>query len=214
MLSLVIQAGGESRRMGQDKALIPFLGQPMIRRVLDRVAFMADEVLVTTNTPEAYTFLGLPLAADKIPGRGALGGLYTALSIANHPMVAVVACDMPFASPELLQAELDILAASVWDAAVGLTRGQEIQPYDAVIPRTQGGTEPFHAAYLREKCLPLVEAAIQADKWRVDAWYSQAHLRFMELEECRRYDPDERAFWNVNTPEELEQAEQIARQSP
>lgn len=195
MLSLVIQAGGESRRMGKDKALIPFLGRTMIERVLGRISKLADEVLVTTNKPESYAFLGLRLVPDVIPGRGALGGLYTALSAAGQPLVAVVACDMPFVSSELLAYERDLLNQG---------------GYDAVIPRTQGGTEPFHAVYQREACLPLVEAVIQADKWRVDAWYANANVRLLSPEETRPYDPQGLAFWNVNTPEELAEAERMA----
>jgi molybdopterin-guanine dinucleotide biosynthesis protein A len=125
-------------------------------------------------------------------------------------MVAVVACDMPFVSPALLQAELDLLAASIWDAAAGLSSGNAQPPLDAVIPRTPHGTEPFHAAYLRSNCLPLVEAAIQSDRWRVDSWYSRARLRFLDPEETRVYDPQELAFRNVNTPEELREAERLA----
>lgn len=195
MLSLVIQAGGESRRMGKDKALIPFLGRTMIECVLGRISNLADEVLVTTNKPESYAFLGLRLVPDVIPGRGALGGLYTALSAAGQPLVAVVACDMPFVSLELLAYERDLLNQG---------------GYDAVIPRTQGGTEPFHAVYQREACLPLVEAVIQADKWRVDAWYASANVRLLSPEETRPYDPQGLAFWNVNTPEELADAERMA----
>jgi molybdopterin-guanine dinucleotide biosynthesis protein A len=195
MLTLVIQAGGESRRMGQDKALLPFQGRTLIERVLDRASHLADELLVTTNKPENYAFLGLRLVADVIPGRGALGGLYTALSAATQPLVAVVACDMPFVSPELLAFERDLL----------LKEG-----YDAAIPRTSGGTEPFHAVYRREGCLPHVEAVIQADKWRVDAWYAKANVRLLSPEETRPYDPRGLAFWNVNTPEELAEAEKMA----
>jgi molybdopterin-guanine dinucleotide biosynthesis protein A len=88
--------------MGQDKALIPFLGQPLIQRVKERVAKIADEVLVTTNNPEAFGFLQVRLVKDVIPGMGALGGLYTALYAASHPLVAVVACDMPFVNPLIL----------------------------------------------------------------------------------------------------------------
>ncbi|HEX9030179.1 MAG TPA: molybdenum cofactor guanylyltransferase, partial [Anaerolineales bacterium] len=134
MLTIVVQAGGESRRMGQDKALLPFLGKPLITRILGRVRPIADELLVTTNRPENYSFLELPLFSDRLPGRGALGGLYTALSIANRPLVGVVACDMPFVSAALLAAARDLLA----DPTI-----------DAVIPRTADGTEPFHAVYRR-----------------------------------------------------------------
>jgi molybdopterin-guanine dinucleotide biosynthesis protein A len=197
MLTLVIQAGGESRRMGQDKALVPFLGRTLIERVLSRAAYLADDVLVTTNSPESYAFLNLPLVPDVIPGRGALGGLYTALSAAAQPLVAVVACDMPFVSPELLAFERDLLLQGGFDAA---------------IPRTASGTEPFHAVYHRETCLPHIQAAIQADKWRVDAWYARANVRLLSPEETHSYDPQGLAFWNVNTPEELAEAERMANE--
>jgi len=196
MLTLVIQAGGESKRMGVDKALVGFLGRPLIQRVIERLSHLADELLVTTNHPEAYHFLGLPLIADVYPGRGALGGLYTALHAAHHPLVAVVACDMPFASPTLLAAERDLL----------LTSGS-----DAVIPRTKEGSEPFHAVYRRETCLPAIQTAIAADRWRVDSWFDAVRLRWMTAEEIAAHDPDGRAFWNVNTPQELMEAEALAR---
>ena len=197
MLTIVIQAGGESRRMGQDKALLPFLGVPLISRIVDRVGPLGDETLVTTNHPEKYTFLGLPLFPDLLPGRGALGGLYTALTVAKQPLVAVVACDMPFVSPNLLGAELDLLVAT------GL---------DAVIPSSDEGTEPFHAVYRRETCLPAIQSAIQAERWRVNSWFPDVRLRLLEPEEIRPYDPLGIAFRNVNSPEEFRQAEQVARE--
>lgn len=195
MLTLVVQAGGESRRMGQDKALLLFLGQPLIQRVLGRVAHLADEIIVTTNNPPAYRFLEHPLAADLLPGRGALGGLFTALSAAAHPLVAVVACDMPFVSPGLLEIGCDRLQGS---------------DCDAVIPLLEGGTEPFHAVYRRETCLPAVQRAIQADKWRVDSWFGEVRMCYLVEDEISKHDPDGLAFWNVNTPRELKQAEHIA----
>ena len=71
MLSVSIQAGGQSRRMGHDKALMPFLGRPLIQRVVDRLTPIADELLVTTNNPDDYQFLGIPLFRDLKPSRGA-----------------------------------------------------------------------------------------------------------------------------------------------
>lgn len=196
MFSLVIQAGGESRRMGADKALLPFLGQPLILRPLSRLAGLADEVLVTSNHPERYRFLGLTPIPDLLPGCGALGGLFTALSVAKYPYVAVVACDMPFASLEIFALELGLL--------------QETS-VDAVVPRFAGGTEPFHAVYRRESCLPFVRSALQAGKRRVDSWFSEVKIHYLEPEEMHPYDPEGLAFLNINTPEELQEAERMAR---
>jgi molybdopterin-guanine dinucleotide biosynthesis protein A len=197
MLSLVIQAGGESQRMGTDKALLPFLGQPLILRPLSRLARLANEVLVTSNHPESYRFLGLTPIPDVFPGLGALGGLFTALSVARYPYVAVVACDMPFASLEIF--------------ALAVIQLRETGA-DAVIPRSEAGTEPFHAVYRRESCLPFVHSALEAGKRRVDAWFSQANVRYLELEDMLPYDPEGLVFLNINTPEELQETEKIARQ--
>jgi molybdopterin-guanine dinucleotide biosynthesis protein A len=177
--------------MGQDKALLPFLGRPLIQRVLERVEPLADEVLVTTNKPEAYRFLGLPLLADTLPGRGALGGLYTALRASSYSQVVVIACDMPFINAGLLRSELDLLHSS---------------GSDLVIPQLEGGLEPFHAVYRKESCLPEIEWALAADKWRVDSWFSRVRVYRMPEEEIRKLDPHLRSFWNINTPEELELA--------
>src|SRR6266540_1823807 len=109
MLTVCIQAGGQSSRMGEDKALKTFLGRPLIQRVIERLSPIADELIVTTNRPEDYEFLNLRLIPDLKPGRGALGGLYTAIASASNPMVAVVACDMPFASATLLAAGTQLI---------------------------------------------------------------------------------------------------------
>lgn len=196
MLTLALQAGGESRRMGQDKALIPFLGQPLIQRVAAQVAAAADEILVTTNRPADYAFLGFQLFPDLRPGRGALGGLFTALKAASQPLVGLVACDMPFANANLLAYQAQLL---------------ETEGADVVIPRPEGSYEPFHAVYRRETCLPYVETALDEGAWKLIAWFPQVKVRALTLEECRRYDPAGLAFANINTPEDLARAEALAR---
>ena len=198
MLTVCIQAGGQSSRMGEDKALKTFLGRPLIQRVIDRLAPIADEVVVTTNRPEDYAFLGVRLIPDLKPGRGALGGLYTAIASAAHPFVAVVACDMPFASAELLEAA---------------TRLMVQEEADVVIAKSEEGYEPIHAVYRRETCLPAIENAINADQWKVIAWFPEVKVRMLTTDEMKQYDPGGLAFWNVNTPEEFAEAEKIARAS-
>lgn len=197
MLSIAIQAGGESSRMGQDKALMPFLGQPLILRVLERVSWLGDEVLVTTNRPEDYRFLGVPLYPDVVPDRGALGGLYTALAKARQELVAVVACDMPFVNPDLLVLGRDRLLEG------GL---------DAVIPRTEHGMEPFHAVYRRDTCVQAVQSALQAGKWRLISWLDDIQVATIGLPEILRYDPHGLAFLNLNTPQDLQEVERLAKE--
>ena len=182
--------------MGEDKALKTFLGRPLIQRVIERISPLADEIIVTTNNPGGYSFLDLRLISDLKPGRGALGGLYTAVASASHPIVAVVACDMPFASSTFFEAASRILIQ---------------EEADVVIAKSEEGYEPLHAVYRRETCLPAIEAAIDADQWKVIAWFPQVKVRVLTSDEIKRYDPTGLAFWNVNTPEEFLEAEKIAR---
>ncbi len=195
-ISLVIQAGGNSRRMGEDKGLKLFLGRPLIQRVVERVSLLAAEILVTTNHPADYAFLNLPLIPDLIPGRGALGGLYTALASASQPVVAVVACDMPFASVALLEAAISTLLR---------------EEVDVVIPRSAGGLEPLHAVYRRPACLPFIQAAITANQLKIIDWFSSVRVRELGLEEVAVIDPSGLTFQNVNTPEEFSEAERLAQ---
>ncbi|HMR99508.1 MAG TPA: molybdenum cofactor guanylyltransferase [Anaerolineales bacterium] len=195
MLTVCIQAGGASSRMGEDKALKLFLGRPLIQRVVDRLQSIADELIVTTNHPADLSFLNLRLISDVKPGRGALGGLYTAIASAAHPLVAVIACDMPFASAKLIQLSVEIM---------------EKENVDVVIAKNDEGYEPLHAVYRRETCLPAIESAINADQWRVVSWLPQVNLRVLTDEQIQSADPSGLAFWNVNTPEEFAQAEGLA----
>lgn len=206
MFSLVIQAGGKSERMGEDKALKLFLGRPLIQRVIERLAPLADEILVTTNRPEDYAFLteskvsrlwSARLIPDLAPGRGALGGLYTAIASATSPLVAVAACDMPFASIALLETAARLLVQ---------------EEADVVIPKTDEGYEPFHAVYRRAACVPAIQSAIDADLWKVIAWFPSVKVRALTPAEVAACDPAGRAFWNVNTPEEFAEAERLADQ--
>jgi molybdopterin-guanine dinucleotide biosynthesis protein A len=196
MKSVAIQAGGESRRMGRDKALMPFLDTTLIERVISRVAPLGDEILITTNSPQQYLAFNLPLYTDIMPGKGALGGLYTALMTAKYPFVIVVACDMPFVNAGILEAAVSRL---------------HLDKADVAIPQTGKGYEPFHAAYRRETCLPAVEGALQAGEKRLISWFAAVKVAPMPESELLRYDSRLVAFNNLNTLEDFEEAEALAR---
>jgi molybdopterin-guanine dinucleotide biosynthesis protein A len=199
MLTLVIQSGGKSSRMGEDKALKDFAGKPLIQRVMERLAPLANEIIVTTNRHDDYEFLKdvksgdftVRLVSDLIPNRGALGGLYTAIASATHPYVGIVACDMPFASGKLFARSIQIM---------------EEEGADVVIAKTDEGYEPFHALYRREKCLPAIQSAIEADQWKVISWFPQARVRVLTSDEIKACDPSGLCFKNLNTPEEFSKA--------
>jgi len=195
MVTLIIQAGGKSSRMGLNKALLPFQGELLILRVYHRLAMLVNEVLVTVNQTTDFESLGLPLVADLYPGKGTLSGLYSGLQAARGPLAAVVGCDMPFVNPILLHAELDLL-----------TRTEA----DAVIPHSATGLEPLHAVYRRETCLPAIYKALMADQLRLVSWLPDVKVQEMPLEEVKEYDPGVFAFFNLNTPDDLKQAESMA----
>lgn len=196
MLTIVLQAGGDSSRMGEDKALMPFLGVPLIQRLRDRFQGLDCQLLVITNQPEGYRFLDLPLYRDIIPGRGALGGLLTALEVSPPGHVGLIAADLPFASSKLLEyLEGEIKKHSA----------------DAVLPCSPHGPEPMHALYMRDACLPLVRQAIEKDLWRMNAWHDQAEIHLIDAAQTVAVSGSEYTFMNLNTREDFRAAEELAR---
>ena len=195
MLTLAILAGGKSQRMGQDKAIMPFRGEALVRRVLDRLARLAAEVIVIAPGSQEYLSLGIKNVPDRLPGRGPLGGLYTALFAAAHPAVAVVACDMPFANADLLAHQCDLLFSN---------------NMDVVVPSSERGLEPLHAIFRRETCLPAVQEALDSGEQRLISWFPRVKVLFLTPEETNTFDPRGLWFLNVNTPDELARAEKIA----
>ena len=183
--------------MGQDKALLPFLGEPLIKRVINRVGPLADELLITTNTPEGYKDFNVPLFKDIQLGIGALGGLYTALSVCRYPFVIVVSCDMPFVNSDILEMSFDILQAN---------------NADVVIPKTQNGFEPFHAVYRRETCLPAIISAIQNGEKRLISWFSKVNILAIHESQLLIHDPQRIAFMNLNTRQDFENTELLAKE--
>jgi molybdopterin-guanine dinucleotide biosynthesis protein A len=198
MLSLAILAGGNSQRMGRDKSIINFRGEALVRRVIDRLKGLSEEVIVIAPRSPEYLSLGIRIAPDLLPRRGPLGGLYTALFTASHPAVATVACDMPFVSAELLAHQRDILFSD---------------NMDIVVPSSERGLEPLHAVYRRDTCLPAVWEALNAGEKRLISWYSSVKVFILKPEDTKPFDPRGLIFLNVNTPEELAQAEKLASEN-
>ena len=96
--------GDQSLAQAADKAFVELAGRPLITHLLDRIADLGQaETILVTNRPVAYASLDLPMFADVLPGKGSLGGIYTALSVSRTRYTLALACDMPFVSPDLLR---------------------------------------------------------------------------------------------------------------
>lgn len=187
----VILAGGKSRRMGRDKAFLPFGNGVLIERVIEVVKQVADDVVLITNTPELYERFGLPMYADVIPEAGSLGGIYTGLVHAGAPYSLCLACDMPFVKPEFLR----FLCETAADV-------------DVVIPKNAEDFQPLCAVYA-QACREPIHQRITSGRLKITGFFDQVRVRVIEGEPLARYDPHDVMFFNANTPEEYEQARQM-----
>ncbi|HWU39116.1 MAG TPA: molybdenum cofactor guanylyltransferase, partial [Candidatus Acidoferrum sp.] len=181
----VVLAGGQSTRMGTNKALLEFDGTPLIERLVRTIRPLFREIAIVANDADAYVYLGVPIWSDRVPGKGALGGIYTGVYHSVFPQTFCIACDMPFPNPAVI--------ASLRDLAPG---------YDVVVPHTADGYQPLHAVYSKT-CLASMEGMIRDDRLKIDRLFSVVRLRTVEEEELRPLDPSLLCFVNVNTREEL-----------
>lgn len=197
----IVLAGGRSRRLGRAKALEPFQGEPLIRRVIDRLSRITDDLVFVVNDHEQASALPISsrdtdltyeIVIDKYPDGGSLGGIYTGLLAANSQWAFVVACDMPFLNVELMRHMLS------------MRDGQ-----DVVVPRTDGYPEPTHALY-NKSCLPFIEKRLKRDDLKIARFFDEIRVRFLEEAEVRGLDGDLLSFFNVNTQDDLDRALALA----
>ncbi|NJN54188.1 MAG: molybdenum cofactor guanylyltransferase [Anaerolineae bacterium] len=187
-VTIAIQAGGKSSRMGEDKSFVLLNGRPLIEIVRETMTGLGDELILITNRPKAYAHLGLPMVADLYPDHGPLGGIFTAVTHAQHPHTLVVACDMPWLNRDLLAYMLTLRETA-----------------DVIVPRWEKYPEPLHAIYSKA-CLAPIEEKLQAQQLKITSFYGRVTVRFVERAEIEQFDADGRSFANINTPQELKEA--------
>jgi molybdopterin-guanine dinucleotide biosynthesis protein A len=175
-------AGGQSSRMGRDKALLPFGDGTLAAHIATQIREAAGNVTLI-GPPERYAHLGFPVIPDAIPGCGPLGGLLTALRSTSADWNLIVACDMP----HLTAAFLDEL----FDAA-------EAADPDCVVAESEGRQHPLCAVYHR-RVLPAAEAAIDRKLFKMHDFIAS-----LRTEAWPVLDPA--VLRNVNTPADWEAA--------
>lgn len=201
--SAAVLAGGKSRRMGSDKAFLPIVagGPPMLTIVLDRLGALADDLMVVAGDRDRYEPFGARVVPDLHPEVGALGGIHAAITQASFDHCLVVACDMPFLHPELL--ERMAREPRDYDVLVPLIPGESRQGAGGLVYQT------LHAMYSK-RCLPAIEARIAEGNRQVIGFFDDVRVRTVDVAEILGWDPDLRSFFNANTPDALAKATRMA----
>jgi molybdopterin-guanine dinucleotide biosynthesis protein A len=185
-----ILAGGASSRMGTDKSRLSLGGETFVGRVARALGPLAARVRLVSSRPDASSF-GLPVVADIHENRGALGGLHAALKGCRASWAAVVSCDTPFVTGELLLRLASLRAAGV----------------EAVAPRqSDGRVQPLCALYAAGPCLAVSEDLIREGELRPRVLLERVRTRRVAFEELTDLEGARLFFANVNTPEDYAEA--------
>ncbi len=214
----VILAGGKSRRMGENKALMRLGDNLLIGHVIRCLHDVTDELLLVTNSPTEYAHLDVPMHGDILPDTGALGGIYTGLIHASHDVILCVACDSPFLEPKLLSYLVSVLGE--YDAVIPYTYSSRQTPFcrnkDIGVTNpsygddTQITLQTLCAAYSK-RCLSIIELMLRESELRVHALQERARIQRVSPEVWREFDPEGMSFFNINTPEDFERADSYVR---
>jgi molybdenum cofactor guanylyltransferase len=184
-MSGLVLAGGASRRMGRDKAQIVLDGEPLVMRAVRTLGQVCTDVVVASGDGHRLDHLGLPQVPDVIPDAGPLGGIAAGLEAARQDLVAVVAVDMPAASPAVLA-----FLAGLWQGEA------------AVVPVVQGRWEPLHAVWARPAG-PRIVACLHAGDRKVVRVLATLGVRLVDEGEWSAAGPTGTFAANLNVPMDL-----------
>jgi molybdopterin-guanine dinucleotide biosynthesis protein A len=182
----VLLAGGKSSRFGSNKALAPFRGRPLISHTASLLQRLFGEILLVTNSPAEYAFLGWPMTGDLFPHCGPLAGIHAALHQVASPRIFAVGCDMPL----------------VQEGLVRLLCG-EAGEWQAVVPELDLGLEPLCALY-GKGCLPAIEENLRQGRRQLHRLFEQVHTKRITEAALRQADPALLSFENINRLPDLE----------
>lgn len=194
--SVVILAGGQSRRMGRDKRALPWAPtqdespQTLLDHVVATVASLTDDVVLVAN--DAPGVGGVRVVGDFYPGAGSLGGIYSGLAAAAYDLAFIAAADMPFLNARLIR---DLAGRA---AGAG-----------AVVPVIGGRPEPLHAIY-RKALLAPARRRIERRELKVAPVFDAVSTVWVPESELHQRDPTLHSFWNLNTPEDYDRALALA----
>ncbi|MGC8658072.1 MAG: molybdenum cofactor guanylyltransferase [Desulfomonilaceae bacterium] len=192
-IAAILLAGGASKRMGgENKAFIKIGDKTIIDREIEVLEQLFERIIIVSNSFEEYASLKKPMFADIKPGYGSLGGIFTGLKSCSRELGFVLACDMPFLNKEIV--------SYICCRASG---------HDITIPRIGGYLEPLHAVY-SSQCIPHIEKMMQRGQLKVANFFEEVDVLEIEERELLEMDPCLQFRINVNTPDDLNVAIEMA----
>ena len=189
----IILAGGLNTRFsGQEKAFVRVGGKYILDRIYDVFRELFDEIILVTNTPQSYLKWDLVMVPDLFPLRSSLTGIHAGLYFSKNPFAFFSACDTPFLKKELIETVLEKMEDDI----------------DIVMPETSAGLEPLCAVYSK-RCLQSAGHHLEQNKCKIQRALRKHRTRFVSEKVLREKDPELLSFFNVNTPEDLDKAEEM-----
>jgi len=179
-LSCIILAGGESRRMGEDKGLKIFRNQALISYSIQLATKLCDNILISTNNPD-YIKFDYPLIYDIIPNKGPMGGIYSGLSVSKTDWNLFLPCDTPFL-------QLDIL----------LKMQKHLSSNKIVVPKLESDQIQPLIGFYHKDLLPLIKNHLENDRLKIMGLLNKTktYYQIIRQENASR-------FLNINTIKEL-----------
>lgn len=188
-----VVAGGRSRRMGRDKALLPWNGSTLLDHAVARLRAVCGDIRILSGAERRYTDRGIPVETDTVPDAGPLGGIYAGLAAMGPGTGLFLGVDLPFASVELLRRLLDLSAG-----------------HDAVVPLSARGPEPLCAVY-RSTCADPIRRRLEAGQLKATSFWPDVDVLQAGADHLAALGPLDDLFRNVNTPADYESARDGSR---
>ena len=189
----VILSGGLAKRFdGREKAFLRIGEERILDKIYGIFKELFDEIIIVTNSPQQFVEWDLDIVTDLFDIRSSLTGIHAGLFYASNPYVFFSACDAPFLKREVVETVLD-----------GIDDG-----IDIVMPDTSAGREPLCAAYSK-RCLNIAEQHLRQQKLKIQLAFRKCRIKTISEKKLRQKDPDLISFFNINTPEDLERAQEM-----
>ena len=190
----VILSGGLSTRFnGNNKAVINVHGKRVLDSLYDVFSDLFDEILLVTNEPLQFLEWDLTIVTDIYSTRSSLTGIHAGLFYMKNPFAFFSACDTPFLKKELVESLIENIEKNI----------------DIIIPETDAGLEPLCAIYSKQ-CLKPAEQHLKEKKFKIQRAFRGKRIKRIPENILRAADPDLVSFFNINTPADLEAAQEMA----